>query len=445
MNNLNLKNLFWRFFKRLANLNLSLLILFLIIIACILGSILEQEQDNLYYAINYLNYSSLILFLGFDHVFRTWWFTLLLFTLGMTLMSCTFTTQMPSLKNARRWKFVYSKKISDSSTFDINRYSSSNYSLINFIYSLVHSDFFVFCRNSSIYSYKGLYGRVAPIFVHFSIVAILIGSIYGFFYSFVLQEITPVGEIFHLKNLVYSGFYSNLESKLFGHVDDFYIRYYNSGSVQQFFSKLSLYLNNQNSSVSTLIYVNKPLNFHGITFYQTDWELNSLRLSVNKDYFFQQNLIKKTDGGQVFWVSSLKLSENKKLLFVLNRLDSKVLICSDNGIILQEVLIGQNFYINSTSCCIENIISSTGLQIKYDPSISIVYFGFFVMIITTFLSYSSYSQIWIYDSSSLLEFVGSTNRATLFFEQDILIIDQIYLSYTDLKLNTLFKQILVLR
>lgn len=438
-NNLNLKNCSWRLLKRFANLNLSLLLLVFIAFACVIGSILEQEQDILYYKLNYLQYSSLIEFLGLDHVFRTLWFIVLLVTLVVTLISCTFTTQMPSLKNARRWKFVYAQKKLYSSKYDTSRYIDSRYSSINFIYSLLSSKFFVFCRDSSIYAYKGLYGRIAPIFVHFSIITILVGSTYGFFYSFVLQETIPVGEIFHLKNLVYSGFYSRLESNFLGHLDDFYIQYYTSGSVKQFFSRLSLRLNNKNFSNSQLIYVNKPFVFNNITFYQTDWDLNSLRLSVNKTYLFQQKFFKKIDNGQVFWVSSLQLAEDKKVLFVLNRLGDKVLVCNSKGLILKEVMVGQNFYINSTPYCIENIISSTGLQIKYDPSIFVVYFGFFVMITTTFLSYLSYSQIWIYDSSLFLEFLGSTNRATLFFEQDILIIDQIYNFYTNKEFNNLFK------
>lgn len=445
MNNFNLKNFFWKIFKKLANLNLSLFILFCIIFACIMGSILEQEQDMVYYKINYSNYLSLIEFWGLDHIFRTWWFIFLLFILCLTLISCTITAQMPSLKNARRWKFVYSQKKTYLSKYNIGKYSNSNYSSINFIYSLINSNFFVFCRNSSLYAYKGLYGRIAPIFVHLSIIAILLGSIYGFFCSFVLQETVPVGEIFHLKNLVYSGFYSTLESSLFAHVDDFYIKYYSSGSVEQFFSRLSLYLNTQSSSISRLIYVNKPLIFNYITFYQTDWNINALRLSLNKSYFFQQKFFKKTDHGQVFWASTLQLTKSKKVLFIVNSLDNKVLICNDDGLIVKEVLIGQSFYLNSTSFCVESIIPSTGLQIKSDPSIFIVYFGFFMMIITTFLSYLSYSQIWIYDSVSFLELVGSTNRATLFFEQDVLFIDQMYCYYVNLKSNNYFKYTFILR
>ena len=41
------------------------------------------------------------------------------------------------------------------------------------------------------------------------------------------------------------------------------------------------------------------------------------------------------------------------------------------------------------------IISSTGLQIKTDPGIPIIYGGFFFLMLSTLISYITYSQIWI--------------------------------------------------
>jgi cytochrome c biogenesis protein len=41
------------------------------------------------------------------------------------------------------------------------------------------------------------------------------------------------------------------------------------------------------------------------------------------------------------------------------------------------------------------IISSTGLQIKTDPGIPVIYLGFFLLMLSTLISYITYSQIWI--------------------------------------------------
>nr|YP_009399238.1 cytochrome c biogenesis protein ccs1 [Kapraunia schneideri]ARW68844.1 cytochrome c biogenesis protein ccs1 [Kapraunia schneideri] len=445
MNHINIKNSVWKIVKKLSNLNLSLFILSLIIFICVIGSIVEQDQDLSYYKFYYSHSFFVIYTLGLDHVFRTWWFILLLFMLVISLIACTLSTQFPSLKNARRWKFMYSQNVISSKCYSVNTQTINQYSSINFIYSFISSNFFVFSRNGSIYGYKGLYGRIAPIFVHFSIITILLGSVYGLFNSFVVQEVIPNGEMFHLKNIVYSGFYSKLPYNLYSHVDNFYISYYKNGLVKQFFSRLSFYLNSKHLYYSNIIYVNRPLHFKNLTFYQTDWQVNALRISLNNNYFFQQKLFKRIENGQTIWVSTLNLSDNKKVLLVLTRLNNKILICNDFGTILTEVSINQIFYLNGIPFVIENVIASTGLQIKYDPSIFVVYLGFFFMMLTTFLSYLSYSQIWIYSNGGFLNFSGSTNRATLFFEQDIIFVNKTYIAYADFYLNNLLKNVSVLR
>lgn len=429
MNDMYVKNFFWKFFKKLANLNFALFILSLIILFCIFGSILEQDQDKLYYMTNYRQYVHLIMFLGLDHLFRTWWFITFIIILVASLVSCSLTTQLPSLKNARRWKFIYSKKNLTPGDYRINNNLQLDHSFINIIYSLISLDFFVFCRNRSIYAYKGLYGRIAPIFVHFSIIAVLVGSVYGLFFSFVLQEVVPVGEIFHLKNLVYSGFYSTLPSDVFGYVDDFYIKYNNNGSVKQFFSKLSMYFKSEKAFDAKLIYVNSPFSTKQITFYQTNWEINGVKIRLGSDYYFQKKLFKKVSNGESIWISNFYACDKQELFLVLMNLDNKFLICNNLGLILKEVNLGEKFYINSVPYIIQDTIASTGLQIKFDPGIPLVYLGFFVMICTTFISYLSYSQIWVYQELELLEFFGCTNRAILFFEQDVALLQKIYTSY----------------
>jgi cytochrome c biogenesis protein len=62
------------------------------------------------------------------------------------------------------------------------------------------------------------------------------------------------------------------------------------------------------------------------------------------------------------------------------------------------------------------IISSTGLQIKTDPGIPIIYLGFFFLMISTLISYITYSQIWIIQKNQKIFIGGNTNRAIFEFE-----------------------------
>jgi cytochrome c biogenesis protein ResB len=58
------------------------------------------------------------------------------------------------------------------------------------------------------------------------------------------------------------------------------------------------------------------------------------------------------------------------------------------------------------------IISSTGLQIKTDPGIPVIYLGFFLLMLSTLISYITYSQIWIIQKTKT--FIGGTNESCYF-------------------------------
>nr|YP_009397573.1 cytochrome c biogenesis protein ccs1 [Dipterosiphonia australica]ARW66759.1 cytochrome c biogenesis protein ccs1 [Dipterosiphonia australica] len=423
------KNFFWKSLKRLANLNFSIFILSTIIICCFLGSIIEQDKNFVYYEINYPKYNFVINFLGIDHIFSTWWFILILTILIFSLIACTFSTQLPSLKNARRWKFIYKSSDNPTNKFFLKYRYSSKYSFINIIYSLVRLNFFVFYRNGSIYSYKGLYGRIAPVFVHCSIIAILIGSLISVSCGFVVQEIVPQGEIFHFKNILHAGFCSNLPLDIFFRVNHFSIKYNSNGSIGQFLSVISVYLQNQIIFKSKIISVNNPLNMRSITIYQTDWQIMAMRIGLGENLIIQQRIIKTNINGKSCWLSSFRIDENNQIFFLLFSLDSQILICDNNGLILNRVNLNEKFYVNNVSLKVYDVMTNTGLQAKIDPGIVIVYFGFFIMMLSTFISYISYSQIWIYGSLISLQFLGSTNRASLFFEQDISYLNVIYSYY----------------
>nr|YP_009396331.1 cytochrome c biogenesis protein ccs1 [Polysiphonia scopulorum]ARW65517.1 cytochrome c biogenesis protein ccs1 [Polysiphonia scopulorum] len=430
ISNLYVKNFVWKFIKKIANLNLALFILGLIIFCCVIGTIIEQDQSYSYYQLNYPNYSLIMTFLGLDHIFHNWWFIVLLIFFNCSLLSCTVFTQFPTLKNARRWKFVYSINDLTYSNNIADQYLISGHSLANVVYSLVRLDFFVFCRNYAIYSYKGLYGRVSPIFVHISIIAILLGSVYSSLSSFVIQELIPCGETFHIKNTIHSGITSNLPSDLLFYVDDFYIDYNINGSIKQFFSSIFTYSNNKKSSKYYLTSVNKPIRMSSLTIYQTDWKVNAIRLNIGNSHMIQKQLISTSLNGRDCWLASYLINEKSKLFFVILNLDNKVLVSDFKGSILAEVVVGNSFYINNIPITVEEIIASTGLQIKSDPGIFFVYLGFFIMMVSTLTSYISYSQVWISTNFSGIKFSGCTNRAVLFFDTDIKSLHKIYAYYS---------------
>ena len=100
-------------FRTVANLKFSIFILLLISFFSVIGTIIEQDQTIEIYKLNYpltkpvlgiLTWDRILQF-GLDHIYRTWWFFSLIFLFGLSLVSCTFLQQVPSLKIARRCQF----------------------------------------------------------------------------------------------------------------------------------------------------------------------------------------------------------------------------------------------------------------------------------------------------------------------------------------------------
>ena len=102
-----------KIFQLVADLRFSILILLIISFCSILGTIIEQDQSIEIYKMNYpltnptfgfVTWDRILSF-GLNHVYKTWWFFMLIFLFGFSLISCTFLQQLPSLRIARRCQF----------------------------------------------------------------------------------------------------------------------------------------------------------------------------------------------------------------------------------------------------------------------------------------------------------------------------------------------------
>jgi cytochrome c biogenesis protein len=72
-----------------------------------------------------------------------------------------------------------------------------------------------------------------------------------------------------------------------------------------------------------------------------------------------------------------------------------------------------------TNFSLIEIIYSTGLLIKYNPTIPVIYFSFFGLMITTIFSYFPYNQLWLTTKSKNLWIGGVSNRGKIGFEIEL--------------------------
>lgn len=424
---MSLKTLMWSSVKCLSNLYFSISLLLVLALVSILGTIIEQDQSLAYYKLHYpvgtstdlsLTWKSIMLY-GLNHVYSTYWFLALLFIFFSSLLMCTFSTQLPILKYSRQWRFLYRKESLEAKALF---YTLKTSSFTNLIYVLIMNDYFIFHKGGGIYAYKGLPGRISPIFVHFSIIMSFFGFILRMTSGCIVQEIVPSGEMFHWQNLVTAGDFSSISYQTIGKVNDFFITLNDDKSIQQFFSNISLYDNKGNVIFSKYIWVNSPLKYNGLTIYQTDWRINAIRLrlgaqvSVTKPLIVTDSIKSKTTS---VWSCDLLLDNYHKISIIIPDLLDTLFIYNSNGTFIASIQYGEWIVLYGVPILFQDLIISTGLQVKMDPGIVISYSGFFVLIFSILFSYISFSQIWGTQALDEISLSGETSRSLLLYEDEM--------------------------
>lgn len=414
----------------LTDLRLAILLLLAIAVFSISGTVIEQGQSVAFYQANYPEHPAVfgflswkvVLTLGLDHVYRTWWFLALLILFGTSLTACTFTRQFPALKAARKWKFYDQprqfQKLALSAELDTGSLNSLTELLQNRRYQVFPAE------KDALYARKGIVGRIGPVVVHVGIVLILAGGIWGAMTGFMAQEMVPSGESFQVQNIVDAGPWAKGQPKDWSlRVNRFWIDYTPTGGIDQFYSDMSVLDNQEQEVKRKTIYVNEPLRYQGVTFYQTDWGIAAIRIQINKSPILQLPMASlNTNGRGKLWGTWIPtkpdLSAGVSLL--ARDLQGMLLIYDAKGQLIDTLRPGMSININDVTLKIVEVVGSTGLQIKADPGIPIVYTGFGLLMLGVVMSYVSHSQIWALQKDGHLYVGGRTNRAQVAFEQEML-------------------------
>lgn len=417
----------------LTNLRLAIALLLLIAVFSISGTVIEQGQSPAFYQTNYPEHPALFGFLtwkviqvlGLDHVYRTWWYLGLLIVFGASLTACTFTRQLPALKTARRWKYYEEPRQFQKLALSAELDDISVQSLKEILHKRKYTIFQEREKEHIVYARKGIIGRIGPIIVHVGIVTILLGGILGAMTGFIAQEMISSGDTFQVKNIIDAGPWANFQNlkDWSVRVNRFWIDYTPTGGIDQFYSDMSV-LNNQGEEIDhQKIFVNQPLRYHGVTFYQTDWGIAAIRIKFNNSPIFQLPMASlDTKGKGRLWGSwiPIKPDLSEGVSVIAKDLQGMVLIYDSTGKLVDTVRTGMSTNINGVNLKIVDVVGSTGLQIKSDPGIPIVYAGFALLMLGATMSYFSHSQIWALKTSDRLYIGGKTNRAQVAFEKEIL-------------------------
>lgn len=429
-----------RFWKQdllplLADLRLAIALLLAIALFSISGTVIEQGQSLAFYQENYPESPALfgfltwkvVLALGLNTVYRTWWFLALLILFGASLTACTFTRQLPALKAAQGWKYYRQPRQFEKLALSARLDQLPDAPIAPFDQAeglLKAKGYRTYRDGDAFYARKGIVGRIGPIIVHAAMLIVLAGAIVGATTGFLAQEMVPSGQTFQVQNILDAGPWSapQIPTDWAVKVNRFWIDYTADGNIDQFYSDLSVVDPDGTERDRQTIHVNKPLRYRGITMYQTDWGISAVRLHLNNSPILELPMAQlPVAGGRIWgtWVpTQTDLSDGVSL--VTRDLQGTLLIYDKTGKPVATTRVGRSVQVNGITLAIDELVGSTGLQIKADPGIPLVYGGFGLLMLGVVLSYFSHSQIWLLNTPEGLYVGGRTNRAQVAFERELL-------------------------
>ncbi len=416
-----------KIFFFLKNLKFAIFTLFLIGFISSIGSIIEQDQDDTFYQINYPDTNPLygfitskwIFFFQWNHIYHSWYFTFLLILLSISLILCSFYNQLPLLKNSRKFFFNVKNKYFQNQK-EFLKISKDFFEKETLLLKIKKLNFYVYENKKFIYAYKSLIGRISPIFVHLSLVLLLFSSSLSSFQNFKAEEIIPKGELARVQNVITLGNFASLP-KINIRLNDFWITY-NDKKIRQFYSNLSLINNYGNEISQKTISVNKPLIYKSLNIYQSDWNMVSVRVTDINSNIFEYPFLSLASKEKIWisWFTSSPYSLYQDInqssfsnIVVFDQLRNTFIIYDEAGKFVKEQQVNQKFLKDFR---VIEVIKATGLLIKYDPTIPLIYFSFGLLILTTFFSFIPYQRLFIYKNfKKYFIFLSKNNEIDLFF------------------------------
>ncbi|NET39891.1 MAG: hypothetical protein F6K19_49385, partial [Cyanothece sp. SIO1E1] len=206
-------------------------------------------------------------------------------------------------------------------------------------------------------------------------------------------------------------------------VNRFWIDYTPEGGIDQFYSDLSVLDQDDQTVKRETIHVNQPLRYRGVTLYQADWGVAAVRVRLNNSPILEIPMTQlDTNGAGRLWGGWIptKPDLSQGVAALAKDLQGTLLLYDNAGQLISTVREGMATEVNGVTLSVTELVGSTGLQIKADPGIPLVYGGFGLLMLGVLMSYVSHSQIWALEEGDRFYLGGRTNRAQVAFEREVI-------------------------
>ncbi len=400
----------------LSSLKIAILLLLLIAISCAAGTLIPQQEPDQFYYDNFnqnpflgiINGNILILF-EFNHVYTSFWFLFLLSWLGLALAVCSLRRQLPILKSALMWIDYKSPrqiaKLSIAQTIVTNNYAKS---LEKLTINLKKKGWNVRETDGRVAARQGVIGRLGPILIHLGMILLMIGATYGSLNGKSIEKFLAPGRSIDLLN-------NNEEKGLTIELQKFQIERDPQGRAEQYKSTVNVIEPNGNNQ-SKQISVNYPLRYKGLTLYQADWSLAAMTIQIENSPKLQIPIKSIPELGEQVWgtVIPTKKDGSDPILLTVESELGPVRIYDIDGTLLTTLSTNQKIKVKGSLIKIISIIPSSGLLLKYDPGVPLVYTSFAIILIGGSLSIISTKKIWVlYSKEKSMIYIGGLSNRNL--------------------------------
>ena len=182
----------WNYF---SSVKVGVALIILILIAMAIGTILPQDNaipsddPATYYPEHYGRFGKLYVMLGFDHLYRSWWWIILLGLLGLSLIVASIDRFIPLYRGLKHQRVTrHERYLKRQRLFGITQTENPDDIIEKAKKVLKDKHYKIREENGNVFAEKGRFSRWGAYVNHFGIIIVLIGGILRFVPGMYLNE-----------------------------------------------------------------------------------------------------------------------------------------------------------------------------------------------------------------------------------------------------------------
>lgn len=375
----------------LTSMKTGLLLLAVIILFSIAGTIIPQERtlSTVGPVFRFFYYT-----LNLGDIYHSWWFSFLLFCLCLNIAVCSFS-RLPALFKTTFFTPSWLPSIAWQKEHRLSASPDDAMGILS--HTLDQAGFRVW--DVTPYRICARKGQLAPwgtFLVHVSVLLIALGAFYGSVAGFRYTiQMAPGDSV-----LIGAGEYSGTGRPFTLTLKAFTTEHYSNGQISDWISTLEIVQNEKNEARQE-VKVNHPLSYQGISFYQSSYAslypveqrsagrtVQTVRLQEKEPY-----IVDEQQGIAVVPIKYLPDfdAQNPMVSRSVNPVNPHIIYLAYAGgrpLGMNAIAIGKPLLLpgSSAEVIFHPVQQSSGLEVKYDPGLPLVFAGFALMSLAFFAS-----------------------------------------------------------